>query len=76
MYTYKPQGGSGRTGRVGYPQKRFNPSLNSGSQGQTVWSTPSIVPPPNQTKVHYDSLSVATIMSMSVSNVDGSRFSN
>ena len=25
--TYNPQGGSGRMGRVGYPQKCFNPLL-------------------------------------------------
>ena len=74
---YSPQGGSGRTERVGHPQKCFNPSLSvlnykAGLSGPS----PSIVPLPNQTKSQCNSLSVTTIMSMSVSNVDGSGFSN
>ena len=55
--------------------KRFQP-VTSGSQGRTVWSTPSSIPPPNQTMGHPGSLSVVTIMSMSVSNFDEFGLSN
>ena len=41
------QGGSGRAGRVGYPQKRFNPSLPVLKAGLSGPPQPCASPKPN-----------------------------
>ena len=52
------------------PTKNFTPSLLV-LKAEQSGPPPSTVPLPNQTKVHYDGLSIAIIMSMSMTSLMG-----
>ena len=63
-------------GELGTHKNVFNPSLRFRLSRPDCLVHSSTVPPPSQIKTQCNSLSVATLMSMSVSNFDGSGFSN
>ena len=53
---HKPRERIRQNWEIWVPTKHSNPSLMVLKLGQTVWSTPSSIPPPNQNKAHPGSL--------------------